>query len=40
MSTSQLEPAGRVQAQLAQLGWSIAITPTTGPFYWGAGTRA
>ncbi len=29
-----------LEARLARLGWRITVTPTTGPFYWGAGTRA
>jgi SAM-dependent methyltransferase len=32
-------PDGR-QSQLRQLGWHIAVHPTAGPFYWGAGQRA
>jgi SAM-dependent methyltransferase len=33
------EPAA-LQARLAALGWEIAVHPTAGPFYWGAGGRA
>jgi SAM-dependent methyltransferase len=33
------EPAV-LQRQLRDLGWDITITPTAGPFYWGAGHRA
>jgi SAM-dependent methyltransferase len=33
------EPA-ELQERLARLGWSIEVTPTPGPFYWGAGGRA
>jgi hypothetical protein len=35
------EPA-ILQEQLGRIGWSITVTPTTGPFpfYWGAGTRS
>jgi demethylmenaquinone methyltransferase/2-methoxy-6-polyprenyl-1,4-benzoquinol methylase len=29
-----------LQEQLASLGWQITVTPTSGPFYWGAGTRS
>jgi SAM-dependent methyltransferase len=32
------EPAA-LEARLSQLGWRIAVTPTSGPFYWGTGTR-
>jgi SAM-dependent methyltransferase len=28
-----------LERQLRQLGWHITVTPTVGPFYWGAGTR-
>jgi len=28
-----------LQGQLRQLGWHIKVTPTAGPFYWGAGSR-
>jgi demethylmenaquinone methyltransferase/2-methoxy-6-polyprenyl-1,4-benzoquinol methylase len=28
-----------LEQRLARLGWRIAVTPTSGPFYWGAGTR-
>ena len=29
-----------LERQLAQLGWDIRVRATSGPFYWGAGTRA
>jgi SAM-dependent methyltransferase len=29
-----------LQRQLRQLGWDITVTPTAGPFYWGAGAVA
>jgi hypothetical protein len=29
-----------LQRRLADLGWRITVTQTSGPFYWGAGTRA
>ncbi|MBO0808056.1 MAG: class I SAM-dependent methyltransferase, partial [Actinobacteria bacterium] len=29
-----------LERQLRALGWDITVTPTAGPFYWGAGTRA
>lgn len=33
--------ASELQARLAQLGWRIEVSPTTGElFYWGAGGRA
>jgi SAM-dependent methyltransferase len=32
------EPAD-LERRLARLGWRIAVTPTSGPFFWGAGTR-
>jgi trans-aconitate methyltransferase len=28
-----------LEDRLAQLGWRIAVTPTSGPFFWGAGSR-
>jgi demethylmenaquinone methyltransferase/2-methoxy-6-polyprenyl-1,4-benzoquinol methylase len=28
-----------LQARLDALGWRIAVTPTAGPFFWGAGGR-
>lgn len=31
--------APALQSRLARLGWDISVTQTTGPFYWGAGTR-
>lgn len=33
------DPAA-LEARLAALGWRVAVTPTSGPFYWGAGGRA
>jgi SAM-dependent methyltransferase len=33
------EPAD-LERRLRQLGWDITVTPTAGPFFWGAGTRA
>ncbi|MCW2934624.1 MAG: Trans-aconitate 2-methyltransferase [Actinomycetia bacterium] len=33
------EPAD-LERQLRGLGWDIAVTPTAGPFFWGAGARA
>jgi SAM-dependent methyltransferase len=33
------EPAG-LERQLRELGWDITVTPTAGPFFWGAGHRA
>jgi SAM-dependent methyltransferase len=33
------EPAD-LERRLARLGWRIAVTPTSGPFFWGAGSRA
>jgi SAM-dependent methyltransferase len=27
-----------LERQLRQLGWDIKVTPTAGPFYWGAGS--
>ncbi len=32
------EPA-ELERQLRELGWDITVTPTAGPFYWGAGIR-
>ena len=29
-----------LEDRLARLGWRIAVTKTSGPFYWGAGGRA
>lgn len=29
-----------LEAQLASLGWRFTVTQTSGPFYWGAGSRA
>jgi SAM-dependent methyltransferase len=28
-----------LERQLQDLGWDIKVTPTAGPFFWGAGTR-
>ncbi len=33
------EPEG-LEAELTRLGWRISVTPTAGPFFWGAGSRA
>ena len=33
------EPAD-LERRLRELGWDIAVTPTAGPFFWGAGNRA
>ncbi|MGW5353137.1 class I SAM-dependent methyltransferase [Streptomyces sp. NPDC004031] len=33
------EPA-ELEARLRGLGWDITVTPTAGPFFWGAGHRA
>jgi hypothetical protein len=32
------EPAD-LERQLRALGWDITVTPTAGPFFWGAGSR-
>ena len=29
-----------LEQRLAELGWRITVTQTSGPFYWGAGSRA
>jgi SAM-dependent methyltransferase len=29
-----------LERRLAQLGWDIVVSPTAGPFFWGAGGRA
>ena len=29
-----------LQEQLRRIGWHITVTPTAGPFYWGAGSRS
>jgi SAM-dependent methyltransferase len=29
-----------LEASLRRLGWDIAVSRTSGPFYWGSGTRA
>lgn len=29
-----------LENRLRQMGWNIKVTPTSGPFYWGAGTRS
>ena len=31
--------AAELEARLRRLGWDIAVTPTSGPFFWGAGGR-
>jgi demethylmenaquinone methyltransferase/2-methoxy-6-polyprenyl-1,4-benzoquinol methylase len=28
-----------LEQQLTKLGWRIRVTPTSGPFYWGTGTK-
>jgi hypothetical protein len=28
-----------LENELRKLGWHIKVTPTPGPFYWGAGSR-
>ncbi|WP_314177799.1 class I SAM-dependent methyltransferase [Streptomyces winkii] len=33
------EPA-ELEGELRELGWDITVTPTAGPFFWGAGNRA
>jgi SAM-dependent methyltransferase len=33
------EPA-ELERRLRALGWDITVTPTAGPFFWGAGSRA
>jgi SAM-dependent methyltransferase len=33
------EPA-ELETQLRELGWDITVTPTAGPFFWGAGNQA
>lgn len=33
------QPAS-LQDQLRRTGWRITVTPTVGPFYWGAGSRS
>ena len=33
------EPAA-LERRLRELGWDITVTPTAGPFFWGAGTRS
>jgi SAM-dependent methyltransferase len=33
------EPA-ELERRLRGLGWDITVTPTAGPFFWGAGSRA
>ena len=30
----------QLEARLAELGWKITVTQTSGPFFWGAGSRA
>jgi len=29
-----------LEERLRRIGWSIKVTATSGPFYWGAGRRA
>jgi demethylmenaquinone methyltransferase/2-methoxy-6-polyprenyl-1,4-benzoquinol methylase len=29
----------QLEKRLARLGWRVTVTPTSGPFYWGAGSR-
>jgi demethylmenaquinone methyltransferase/2-methoxy-6-polyprenyl-1,4-benzoquinol methylase len=31
--------AAELEARLRGLGWDIAVTQTSGPFFWGAGGR-
>lgn len=31
--------AAALERRLADLGWNIAVNPTSGPFYWGSGRR-
>ena len=31
---------GALEQRLGRLGWRITVTPTSGPFYWGTGTRS
>jgi demethylmenaquinone methyltransferase/2-methoxy-6-polyprenyl-1,4-benzoquinol methylase len=31
---------GELEGRLARLGWQVTVTPTSGPFFWGAGARA
>ena len=33
------QPA-ELQQRLGELGWRITVTATSGPFYWGVGSRA
>jgi SAM-dependent methyltransferase len=30
----------QLEARLAELGWKLTVTQTSGPFFWGAGSRA
>jgi hypothetical protein len=32
------EPAD-LERRLRELGWDVTVTPTAGPFFWGAGNR-
>lgn len=32
--------AAELEGRLRTLGWDFTVTPTVGPFYWGAGRRA
>ncbi len=29
-----------LEKRLRRIGWNIKVTATSGPFYWGSGTRA
>jgi hypothetical protein len=31
---------GALEQRLERLGWRITVTPTSGPFYWGTGSRS
>ncbi|MEU8363311.1 hypothetical protein AB0C27_45585 [Nonomuraea sp. NPDC048882] len=33
-------PPRELERRLARVGWRIEVHPTSGPFYWGAGSRA
>jgi demethylmenaquinone methyltransferase/2-methoxy-6-polyprenyl-1,4-benzoquinol methylase len=32
--------ADELEERLARVGWRVKVTPTAGPFYWGAGSPA
>ncbi|MGH3095380.1 MAG: hypothetical protein ACRDMV_05195, partial [Streptosporangiales bacterium] len=32
------QPA-ELEQRLARMGWDVAVTPTAGPFFWGAASR-